>query len=59
MLQEQRSVWIYCYSSKKETLVYDKGGADVIRLDQRKTDECFTKKRGNEWYGIKRDFNAA
>jgi FtsP/CotA-like multicopper oxidase with cupredoxin domain len=24
MLQEQRSVWIYCYSSQKETLVYDK-----------------------------------
>jgi hypothetical protein len=55
MLQEQSSVWIYCYSSQKETLVYDKSGADVIRWTNEKPMNVLRNlKRGNEWYGIRK-----
>jgi FtsP/CotA-like multicopper oxidase with cupredoxin domain len=60
MLQEQSSVWIYCYSSQKETLVYDKL---VLMLsdwtNEKPMNVLRNLKRGNEWYGIKGDFNAA
>jgi FtsP/CotA-like multicopper oxidase with cupredoxin domain len=56
MLQEKRSVWIYCYSSQKETLVYDK---EVVLMLSDWTNEkpmnvLRNLKRGNEWYGIRK-----
>jgi FtsP/CotA-like multicopper oxidase with cupredoxin domain len=51
MLQEQRSVWIYYSSQKKETLVYDK---EVVLMLSDWTNEkpmnvLRNLKRGNEW----------
>jgi hypothetical protein len=40
---------------KKETLVYDKSGADVIRWTNEKPMNVLRNlKRGNEWYGIRK-----
>jgi FtsP/CotA-like multicopper oxidase with cupredoxin domain len=52
----KRSVWIYCYSSQKETLVYDK---EVVLMLSDWTNEkpmnvLRNLKRGNEWYGIRK-----
>jgi hypothetical protein len=55
MLQEQRSVWIYCYSSQRNVGVWQGSGADVIRLTNEKPMNVLRNlKRGNEWYGIRK-----